>query len=260
MGASTVEITDSNFENEVLKSSVPVLIDFWAAWCGPCRALAPTVEEVANQYQGRVKVGKLDVDANPYTAGQFGVQSIPTVVAFRDGKPIDGFVGAMPEPMVNEFIDKLMPSEAELEAEDALEVELDGDLEGAEQKYREALDVDPNNRDARVGLGRVLAETDRGDEARQTLMPVLPDPDAERILAMLEVRGWANLTDVGTLADAKRLAAQGDWQRALDGMLVALGDDPDARQAMLEVFAVLGDEDENGLVPEYRRRLASALF
>jgi hypothetical protein len=104
----------------------------------------------------------------------------------------------------------------------------------------------------------VLAETDRGDEARQTLMPVLPDPDAERILAMLEVRGWADLTNVGTLASAKRLAAQGDWQGALEGMLGALGDDPDARQAMLEVFAVLGDDDE--LVPEYRRRLASALF
>lgn len=89
-------------------------------------------------------------------------------------------------------------------------------------------------------------------------MPALPDPEAERILAMLEVRDWANLTEPGTLASAKRLAAQGDWQKALDGMLGALQDDPDARRAMLEVFSVLGEEHD--LVPEYRRRLASALF
>ncbi len=91
------------------------------------------------------------------------MQSIPTVVAFRDGQPIDGFVGAIPEPMVNEFVDRLMPTEAELEAEEALEEELEGHLDDAEQKYREALEVDPNNRDARVGLGRILAETGRED-------------------------------------------------------------------------------------------------
>ena len=261
-GPVVIEATDQNFLEAVVEESKrrPVVVDLWASWCGPCRTLGPILEKVAEERGGDFLLAKLDVDANPYTAGQFGVQSIPTVIAFKDGRPVDGFVGAIPEPMVNEFVDKLMPSEAELEAEDALEVELDGDLEGAEQKYREALDVDPNNRDARVGLGRVLAETGRGAEARQTLMPVLPDPDAERILAMLEVRGWANLADVGTLAGAKRLAAQGKWQEALDGMLGALQDDPDARQAMLEVFSVLGDEDEDGLVPEYRRRLTSALF
>jgi putative thioredoxin len=216
------------------------------------------LEKAAAERAGGFLLAKLDVDANPYTAGQFGVQSIPTVIAFRDGRPIDGFVGAIPEPMVNEFVDRLMPTEAELEVEEALEEELDGGLAHAEDKYREALGVDPNNRDARIGLGRILAETDRAPEARETLMPALPDPEAERILAMLEVRDWANLTEPGTLASAKRLAAQGEWQKALDGMLGALRDDPDARRAMLEVFSVLGDEHE--LVPEYRRRLASALF
>jgi thioredoxin-like negative regulator of GroEL len=162
--------------------------------------------------------------------------------------------------MVNEFVDRLMPTEAELEAEEALEEELEGDLEKAEAKYREALDVDPNNRDARVGLGRILAETAREEEARQVLMPVLPDPEAERILAMLEVRAWSDLQGAGTLASAKRLAAQGRWRESLDGMLGALQDDPDARQAMLEVFTVLGDDGDDELVPEYRRRLAAALF
>lgn len=259
-GPVVIEVTDQDFMQSVIEESKrrPVVVDLWAAWCGPCRTLGPILEKVAEERGGSFLLAKLDVDANPYTAGQFGVQSIPTVVAFRDGKPIDGFVGALPEPMVNQFVDKLMPTEADLGAEEALEEELDGDLEGAEGKYREALDVDPDNRDARVGLGRVLAETGRGDEARQMLMPVLPDPEAERILAMLEIKGWADLTDVGTLASAKRLAAQGRWQEALDGMLGALPDDPDARQAILEVFSVLGEDDE--LVPEYRRRLASALF
>jgi putative thioredoxin len=259
-GPVVIEATDQNFLETVVEESKrrPVVVDLWASWCGPCRTLGPILEKVAEERGGRFLLAKLDVDANPYTAGQFGVQSIPTVVAFREGKPIDGFIGAIPEPMVNEFVDRIMPSEAELEAEEAFEVELDGNLDAAEQKYREALDVDPSNREARVGLGRVLAETGRADEARQTLMPVLPDADAERILAMLEVRGWSEITEVGTLASAKRLAAQGRWQEALDGMLGALPDDPDARQAMLEVFSVLGDEDE--LVPEYRRRLAAALF
>jgi putative thioredoxin len=255
-----VEATDDNFVETVVEESKrrPVVLDLWASWCGPCRTLGPILEKVASERAGGFLLAKLDVDANPYTAGQFGVQSIPTVIAFRDGRPIDGFVGAIPEPMVNEFVDRLMPTEAELEVEEALEEELDGDLEHAEDKYREALGVDPSNRDARIGLGRILAETDRAREARETLMPALPDPEAERILAMLEVRDWANLTEPGTLTSAKRLAAQGEWQKALDGMLGALQDDPDARRAMLEVFSVLGEEHE--LVAEYRRRLASALF
>jgi len=255
-----VEATDQNFVETVVEESKkrPVVVDLWASWCGPCRTLGPILEKVAGERSGAFLLAKLDVDANPYTAGQFGVQSIPTVVAFRDGQAIDGFVGAIPEPMVNEFVDRLMPSEAELEAEDALEEELEGHLDDAEQKYREALEVDPNNRDARVGLGRILAETGREGQARETLAPALPDPEAERILAMLEVRDWADLTEPGTLASAKRLAAQAMWREALDGMLGAIADDPDARQAMLEVFTVLGDDDE--LVTEYRRKLAAALF
>jgi putative thioredoxin len=257
-----IQATDADFEQMVVEESKrrPVVVDLWASWCGPCRTLGPILEKVAKERSGGFLLAKLDVDANPYTAGQFGVQSIPTVIAFRDGRPIDGFVGAIPEPMVNEFVDRLMPTEAELEAEEALEEELDGDLDKAEAKYREALEVDPNNRDARVGLGRILAETARGEEARQVLMPVLPDPDAERILAMLEVRSWADLQEIGTLSSAKRLAAQGRWREALDGMLGALQDDPDARRAMLEVFTVLGDDADDELVPEYRRKLAAALF
>lgn len=255
-----VEATDQNFLQVVVEESKtrPVVVDLWAAWCAPCRTLGPILEKVAEDRGGEFLLAKLDVDANPYTAQQFGVQSIPMVVAFRDGQPVDGFVGAIPEPMVKEFVDRILPSEADLEAQAAIEVELDGDVDGAETRYREVLDSDQGNREARLGLGRILASTGREDEARQTLMPLLPDPDADRVLAELEVRGWSHLSEAGTLASAKRLAAQGKWREALDGMLGAVRDDPDARPAMLEVFTVLGEEHE--LVPEYRRRLANALF
>ncbi|HEX6331988.1 MAG TPA: thioredoxin [Actinomycetota bacterium] len=255
-----VEATDQNFIDAVVEESKrrPVVVDLWASWCGPCRTLGPILEKVAGERAGAFLLAKLDVDANPYTAGQFGVQSIPTVIAFRDGRPVDGFVGALPEPMVNQFVDKLLPTEADLGAREALEEELEGDLSDAETKYREALEADAGNRDARLGLGRVLVETGREAEARETLMPLLPDPDAERLLAALEVRSWASLTEPGTLAAAKRLAAKGKHREALDGMLGAVTDDPEARPAILELFAYLGEEDP--LVPEYRRKLANALF
>ncbi len=257
---TVVDVTDADFIDTVVEGSKerPVVVDLWASWCGPCKTLGPMLERVAEQRGGGFLLAKLDVDANPYTASQFGVQSIPTVIAFKDGKPVDGFIGAVPEPMVNEFIDRILPSDADLVAQVAQEDEASGDVADAELRYREALEADQGNRSARIGLGRILAERGDFDEARQTLMPVLPDPDAERILASITVSEWAIERGAGTLASAKRLAAQGKWREALDGMVGALRDDPDARQAMLEVFSVLGDEDP--LVPEYRRKLANALF
>jgi putative thioredoxin len=258
--AVVIEVTDADFAEKVVEESKtrPVVVDLWASWCGPCRTLGPILERVAEQRGGEFLLAKLDVDANPYTAGQFGVQSIPTVIAFRDGRPVDGFIGAIPEPMVNEFIDRIMPSDADLAAREAMQEEAEGDVADAERGYREALEADPGNRAARLGLGRILADRGDLDEARRTLTPLLPDAEAERLLAGIEVSSWANLTEPGTLASAKRLAAQGKWREALDGMLGALHDDDEARRAMLEVFAVLGDDDP--LVPEYRRRLANALF
>jgi putative thioredoxin len=259
-GSVVVEVTDADFMDRVVEESNrrPVVVDLWASWCGPCKMLGPILERVAEQRKGEFLLAKLDVDANPYTAGQFGVQSIPTVIAFRDGRPVDGFIGAMPEPMVNEFIDRILPTEADLVAKEAMQEEAEGDVSDAEHGYREALEADARNRSARLGLGRILAERGDLDEARETLMPLLPDEEAESVLAGIEVSSWLHVTEAGTLASAKRLAAQGKWREALDGMLGTLRDDPDARRAMLEVFSVLGDEDP--LVAEYRRKLANALF
>ena len=255
-----VEVTDADFMEKVVEESKrrPVVVDLWASWCGPCKTLGPILERVAEQHGGEFLLAKLDVDANPYTAGQFGVQSIPTVIAFRDSRPVDGFIGAMPEPMVNEFVDRILPTEADLVAKEAMQEEAEGDVADAERGYRGALEADANNRVARLGLGRILEERGDLDEARRTLMPLLPDEEAEALLASIEVSSWSQLSEPGTLVSAKRLAAQGKWREALDGMLGSLRDDQDARQAMLEVFSVLGDEDP--LVVEYRRKLANALF
>jgi len=260
---NVVEVTDENFEQVVIEGSKerPVVVDLWASWCAPCRTLGPTLEKVAEERKGAFLLAKVDVDAQG--VGQALLQAvksqgIPTVVGFRGGAAVDMFIGAYPEPAVNEFVDRLMPTEADLDAQAALEEEAEGDLGDAEAKFREALEADANNRTALLGLGRILAQQGAATEARQTLMPLLPDAEAEKLLAEIEVASWASASEPGTLASAKRLAAQGMWHEALDGMLGALGDDPDARQAMLEVFAVLGEDEE--LVPEYRRKMANALF
>jgi putative thioredoxin len=267
MSATTehvVDVTDETFESIVVEGSKerPVVVDLWAAWCGPCKTLGPMLETIAAQRGGSFLLAKVDVDAN--AVGQALLQAvqsqgIPTVVAFRDGSPVSMFIGAYPEEELNRFVDSIMPSEADLEAEQA-EAELEaGDLEGAEAGFRDALEKDPENKDAALGLARVLVARGAIDEARPLATKHLPDPEAERIHAEIEVREWVSEPGVGTLASAKRLASQGKWREALDGMIAALADDRDgARQAMITVFAVLDDDDE--LVAEYRRRLAAALF
>ncbi|MCB0263322.1 MAG: thioredoxin [Calditrichia bacterium] len=103
-----VEITDKNFKEEVLESETPVLVDFWAAWCGPCKMIAPVVEEIANDYDGKIKVGKVDVDRNQYAAAQFGIRSIPTLLVFKNGEVVDQIVGAVPKPMITQKLDKVL--------------------------------------------------------------------------------------------------------------------------------------------------------
>lgn len=259
-----VDVTDQDFDQIVVEGSKtrPVVVDLWAAWCGPCRTLGPILAKVAEEREGAFLLAKVDVDANQIGNALLQAvrsQGIPTVVAFSGGEPVSMFIGAYPEQEVNAFIDGILPSEADLAAEEAQAEESSGDLEGAEEGYREALGKDPQNRDAAVGLARVLAERGDLDGARELITPHLPDADAERVASMIRVREWGALDGAGPLDSAKRLAAQGSPRKALDAMVAVLDDDRDsARSAMVDLFAVLGDEDP--LVIEYRRKLTNALF
>lgn len=259
-----VEATDATFEQLVIEGSKerPVVVDLWAAWCGPCRVIGPILEKVAGERDGAFLLAKVDVDANG--VGQallqaVGSQGIPTVVAFKDGQPASMFIGAYPEAEVNRFVDALLPSEADLGAEEAEAEYAAGDLDAAEAGFRDALEKEPGNKDASLGLAGVLIARGKLDEARPIVMAHLPDAGAEALHARIEVMGWADEASPGALGAAKRDAAEGRWEPALKGMLGALGEDRDAaRQAMLTVFTVLGEEHE--LVTEHRRRLTASLY
>ena len=258
---NVVEVTDATFEEVVVEGSKtrPVVVDMWAAWCGPCRTLTPILEKVADERDGSFLLAKLDTDANPMVAQAFGVQSIPTVIAFKDGQAVTGFIGAYPEPEVNRFVDSILPTEADRRAEDARTVEAAGDVAGAEEGYRAALAEEPDNREAAVGLARIVLDRGQLDEAEALVAPHRPDPEAERVQAAIEMRRWTETPADGTLGHAKRLAVAGDLAGGLAGMLQALAEDRDAaRDAMVTVFTAVGDDDP--LVGEYRRRLAAALF
>lgn len=258
-----VDVTDADFEQVVIQGSSerPVVVDLWASWCAPCRTLGPILERAAAARDGAFLLAKLDVDANAVgNALLQAVQSqgIPTVVAFRDGQPVSMFIGAYPEEEVDRFIDAVLPTPAELDADEALAEETAGDLGSAEAGYREALQKDPGNKEAAVGLARILLS--RGDlqEARALVDPLVPDPDAERVMSGIRVREWTSLGDEVPLAGPRRAAAEGRWREALDGLLAAFDEDPAAaREAMVDVFTTLGDDP---LVAEYRPKLSARLF
>jgi putative thioredoxin len=258
---NVIEVTDATFEQVVVEGSKqrPVVVDLWATWCGPCKTLGPLLEKVAAERDGAFLLAKLDVDANPMVAQALGVQSIPTVVAFSNGEPVNGFVGAYPEEAVNQFVDMIVPTPAELDVEEAQAEAEAGDLPGAEQDYRDALAKDPQSRDAAVGLSGILVERGELEEARALLNPLVPDTDAERLLAAARVREWGSGSADGLVGSAMSLGAAERWREALDGLIAALDTDRQGAQAaLLDAFAALGDEDP--LVLEYRRKLASALF
>ncbi len=259
-----IDVTDADFGTRVVEESRrrPVLVDFWAGWCQPCKTLSPILERLAQEKAGEFLLAKMDVDRNQYTAQQFRVMSIPNVWAFVDGKPVDQFIGALPEQAVRQFLDRLLPSDADRGAAEAARAAESGDVESAERGFREALAEDPLNPTAALGLARLLAERGEVEEARQTVTPLLPDPEAERLLAALRVSEWSDVDGADPLATPKRMAAEGRWREALDGLLGAVRHAPDqldnARAAIVDVFAVLGDDDP--ITREYRPKLAAALF
>ena len=188
-----LDITRQNLETDLIEASLqqPVLLDIWAPWCGPCKALGPLLEKIEVAYGGRFKLAKLNSDDEPEVAGQlskmFGVRSIPFCVLFKDGQPVDGFVGAIPEGEIRTFLDKHVPSAEAVAAEEDLDeaeaLLAEGDTEGALNKQREALTANPANDTARYDLLRALLGAGLVDEARSTFAPVATNPGLDARLA-----------------------------------------------------------------------------
>ena len=264
--ANVVNVTDATFREGVIEESRrrPVVVDFWAGWCQPCRIIGPVLERLAEEHRGDFVLAKLDVDSNPEASMAFRIQSIPAVKAFKDGAVVNEFIGALPEPAIRQFLETVLPSEADRLVQQGLEAERAGKTADAERIFRRALDLQPSNEAALLGRGRLAALRDDVEEARRFLEPLRPNEEAERLLAAIEVSEWSapGANGESPMAKGQRAAAEGRWNDALADFLqeVQAGGNASesAREAMLKVFSVLGEEDP--LTVEYRRKLAAALF
>jgi putative thioredoxin len=232
------DVTDATFGTAVMERSmtVPVVVDLWAEWCGPCKTLGPILEKVIGETSGAVELAKVDTDTNPQVAQAFNVQSIPAVFAIDKGKIVDQFVGAVPESTVRAFIEKLAPGASQVDQlVDA----------GDEASLRAALELDATNVDAAVALGDLLRRNDQLDEADAVLKPFENTVAAKTILARIRLQ-------------RSGVSLDGDLDLTLEHLLEQSSSASSAKDSLLEILDALGPEDPRYV--SYRRKLASRLY
>lgn len=283
MNQWTIDVNEENFEAEVLERSteVPVMVDFWAEWCGPCKVLGPVLEKLADEYAGEFILAKVNVDENQGLAGAFGIQGIPAVKLFKDGDLASEFTGALPEPMLREFLSKFLPTAADKQALEAQALEEEGKTAEAKALYQTILDSDSNHAKALLGLGRLAMNEGDNATALEHLdkVPIVADErkEADRLIARLNLQagGAANeaalrekvKAEPNNIAArfelAQALAGAEKYEEALNEFLTIVKTDREfqddgARKAIIQIFEVLGSDDP--LTDKYRSELAKVLF
>jgi putative thioredoxin len=283
------EGSDEGFMADVIEASreTPVIVDFWAPWCGPCRQLGPPLEKAVRGANGKVRLVKINIDEHPGVAGQLGVRSIPAVYAFDQGRPVDGFMGALPESQIKLFVDRLAGADMSAEVEPLLAQAAEslklGDIGGAAQGYTAVLQLDPENVKAIAGMARVALTAGDPDQAREILTHVpedkANDPDVASVRTALDFVGKADAVaendELGQKVAAnpsdwqaryeyaEALSARGDFQGAADQLLAIIEKDRDwnegaARAQLLKVFEAAGPASD--VAKQGRRRLSAILF
>lgn len=232
------DVTDATFATEVIERShaAAVVVDLWAPWCGPCKTLGPILEQAVAATNGAVELAKVNVDESPQTAQAFQVQSIPAVYAMRDGKVVDGFIGAQGEAAVAEFVQRLIPTEQESEVEALVAA-------GDEASLRQALELDADHEGAVLSLADLLVADGRGEEALGLLERIPENAEVRRIAALARTGGGDG---------------NGNVEARLDDLLGRVKADPEARQEFVDLLEIMGSDDPRTSV--YRRRLTTQLY